>query len=130
MAPAGTFLKDVIKRAADRGIRIQAPEDEFYLCKQHPRPARGVGRRQRCLPRDRLRLSGKLHTTMQRTLRSMMMPGSTTRAGRQQEISIHHEHALGGRQPDEAAQRARRGPPWATAPALRPPFLDSAMAPT
>ena len=92
-----TFLKDVIKRAADRGIRVQAAFEDEVPPGRIPRPAVGAGRRQRHLPRDRLHYQGTFHTTMVRTLRSMgMMPEMVHHEGGpgQQEISIHHEHAL------------------------------------
>jgi glutamine synthetase len=94
-----TFLKDVITRAAARGIRVQAAfEDEFYLCKQHPEtgkwePADDSG----VYHETGFDYQGKFHTTMVRTLRSMgMMPEMVYHEGGpgQQEISIHHEHAL------------------------------------
>jgi glutamine synthetase len=94
-----TFLKDVIKRAADCGVRVQAAfEDEFYLCKQHPEtgtwePADDSG----IYHETGFDYQGTFHTTMVRTLRSMgMMPEMVYHEGGpgQQEISIRHEHAL------------------------------------
>ena len=121
-----TFLKDVIQRAADRGIRVQAAfEDEFYLC--------AASRDRQWEPADDSGIyhetgfdyQGTFHTTMVRTLRSMgMMPEMVYHEGGpgQQEISIHHEHALKAADNQMKLRNAVRGVAShrATAPALRP----------
>jgi glutamine synthetase len=94
-----TFLKDIIKRAANRGIRVQAAfEDEFYLCKQHPQTGKWEPADDSGLYHETgFDYQGKFHTTMVRMLRSMgMMPEMVYHEGGpgQQEISIRHEQAL------------------------------------
>src|SRR5687768_14753487 len=72
-----TFLKDIVKRAADRNIRVQAVfEDEFYLCKQNPDTGKWEGVDDSGIYHETgFDYQGEFHTAMTRTLRSMgMMP--------------------------------------------------------
>ena len=94
-----TWLKDMIERAAERGLRIQAAfEPEFYLGRRNARDrAVGAGRQHRHLRRERLRPQGQFLTDMTRTLRAMgMLPEMVYHEGGpgQQEISIRHAPAL------------------------------------
>lgn len=94
-----TWLKDVLARAAERGLRIQAAfEPEFYLGVRNPQtnkwqPADDTG----IYAENGFNVQGKFLTDLTRTVRAMgIMPEMVYHEGGpgQQEISIHHAPAL------------------------------------
>jgi glutamine synthetase len=109
-----TFLKDVITRAADRGIRVQAAfEDEFFLARKNAQtgawePADDAG----IYAETGFDYQGEYLTEMTRTLRAMgMTPEMVYHEGgpAQEEISIRHAPALKAADNQMKLRNAARG---------------------
>jgi glutamine synthetase len=109
-----TWLKEVVDRAAQRGLRIQAAfEPEFYLGRKNPQtgkwePADTAG----IYAENGFNLQGRFLTDMTRTLRAMgMLPEMVYHEGGpgQQEISIRHAPALQAADNQMKVRNAVRG---------------------